>query len=227
VSRRRARSGLRLSVAALALALTLGAKPRDTIRVDDWESYPAGPLTLGATWRTYPFYERPNFKEPPAIVVDAERPVLHLATENEAMRIGRPLKVDVRRTPWLVWEWKPLALPAGGDLRARRRNDQAARVMLVFEGMKAIAYVWDTTAPVGAELPPEELELFQRVLIAVRSGPAGVGQWDRQRRNVHQDYRRVFGEEPRSINWVGLESHSKDTGTRSAARFGAVRFEPR
>lgn len=210
---------------ALALVFTLGAGPPGAVRVDDWESRQAGPLA--GAWRTYPFHERPAFKQPPAIVEDDGRHALRLATDAEAMRIGRTMKVDVRRTPWLVWEWKPLVLPQGGDVRDRRRNDQAARVMLVFEGMKAIAYLWDTSAPVGAEAPPEELEMFQRVLIVVRSGAPGVGRWDRQKRDVYKDYRRVFGEEPRPINWVGLESHSNDTRTRSAALFGAVYFEPR
>jgi len=216
---------LRLAAVALVMLLTLGAGPSGAVRVDDWESHQPGPLA--GAWRTYPFYEKAAFKEPPAIVVDDGRRALRLATAAEAMRIGRPMKVDVRRTPWLVWEWKPLVLPQGGDVRDRRRNDQAARVMLVVEGMKAIAYLWDTSAPVGAEAPPEELEIFQRVLIVVRSGTPGVGQWDRQKRDVYKDYRRVFGEEPRSINWVGLESHSNDTRTQSAALFGAVYFEPR
>lgn len=227
MDRCRLRSCLRLTAAALAAVLTLGAGPSPTVRVDDWDAHQAGPLQLGKAWRTYPFYERPTFKQPPAIVVDDGRSALRLATDGESMRVGRPMKVDVRQTPWLTWEWKPLVLPAGGDARDRRRNDQAARVMLVFEGMKAIAYLWDSSAPVGAEVPPEELEMFQRVLIVVRSGAPGVGQWDRQRRDVYKDYRRVFGEEPRSTNWVGFESHSDDTRTRSVTLFGAVHFEPR
>lgn len=216
-----------LAATVLAAVVALGAGPQGSVRVDDWDAHQAGPLKLSGAWRTYPFYERATFKQPPAIVLDAGRPVLHLVTGNEAMRVGRPMKVDLRQTPWLAWEWKPLVLPPGGDARDRKRNDQAARVMLVFQGMKGIAYLWDTTAPAGVEVPPEELEMFQRVLIVVRSGTAGVGQWGRQRRNVYRDFERVFGEEPPPINWVGLESHSNDTRTQSATLFGAVRFEPR
>ncbi|OGK86241.1 MAG: hypothetical protein A2W08_04875 [Candidatus Rokubacteria bacterium RBG_16_73_20] len=216
-----------LALGGLATALLLGAGPSGAVRVDDWESRQAGPLDLGGAWRTYPFYERPAFKQPPAIVVDDGRHALRLTTDNESARLGRALKVDLRRTPRLVWEWKPLVLPEGGDVRDRRRNDQAARVMVVFEGMKGIAYVWDTTAPVGAETQPDLFEIFQRVLIVVRSGPAGVGRWHRQTRDVAEDYRRVFGDEPRPTNFVGLEAHSNDTRSRSAALFGAVYFEPR
>jgi hypothetical protein len=140
-----------------------------TVKVNDWNLQDVGQLDLSAVWRAYP--PKPgNFSHPPAIVLDAGRPVLHLATAAEALRIGRPLQVHLTKTPWFVWEWKPLVLPDGADLRDPARNDQAGRVMLVFEGMKGILYVWDTAAPVGTEVRSDPLDFFERVLIVVRSG---------------------------------------------------------
>jgi hypothetical protein len=210
--------------ALAAVVLTLGAGPAATVRVDSWDAHPPGPLDLSGGWRRYPA-ERTPFKHPPAIVQDDGRAVLQMMTHGEAMRIGRTLNVDLRKTPWLVWEWKPLLLPEGGDVRDPKRNDQAGRVMIAFEGLKGILYVWDTTAPVGTEARPDELELFQRVLIVVRSGPGGLGQWSRERRNVSDDYRRLFDEEPPPIKLVGIESHSNDTSTRTTIRFRDLRFE--
>jgi hypothetical protein len=212
--------------AALAASLVAGASPAPGVRVDNWDALPAGPLDLDA-WRVYPFTQSATFKDPPAIVRDDGRPALRIKTDDEAVRVGRTVKVDLRRTPWLVWEWKALALPEGGDVRDAKLNDQAARVMLMFEGMRGILYVWDTTAPVGTESQPDELDFFQRVLIVVRSGPGTLGRWTRERRNVAADYRRAFGEAPRPIKWVGFEGHSNDTHSRSAALFGAIAFEPR
>lgn len=218
----------RRAVAALLALVVLagGAGAAGGVRVDNWETYPAGRLNLTGTWRPYPSEQA--FKQAPAIVRDGDRPALLLKTDDEPMRIGRTVKVDPRETPWLTWEWKVLALPAGGDVRNERRNDQAARVMVMFDGMKGLLYVWDTTAPVGAEsLPDDGFEMFKRALIVVRSGPEHLGQWERQRRNVYADYRRIFKGEPRTIKWIGLESHSNDTHTHTEALFGAVRFEPR
>ena len=227
LDRPRLGSGLRLILAGLAAAVALGAGPVGALRVDNWESYPAGVLDLSGTWRPYPPTERFTFKHPPAIVVDGGRPALRLTTEGEAMRVGRTLSLDVKEKPRLVWEWKPLVLPDGGDVRNRRRNDQAARVMLMFEGMKVLSYVWDTQAPIGTEARPDELEIFERVLIVVRSGGDGLGRWSAQDRDVYEDYRRVFGGEPRPLKWIGFESHSNDTRSRSSALFGPVRFESR
>jgi Protein of unknown function (DUF3047) len=212
--------------ALVAVFLTLGAGPIATVRVDSWDASPPGPLDLSGPWRRYP-PELTPFKHPPAIVQDNGRAVLQLTTDNEAMRIGRALKVYLEKTPWLVWEWKPLRLPGGGDVRDPKRNDQVARVMVAFEGMKGLLYVWDTTAPVGTETRPDELELFQRVLIVVRSGAGGLGQWSRERRNVFDDYRRLFDEDPPPIKLIGVESHSNDTNTRTSARFRDIHFQAR
>jgi hypothetical protein len=208
------------------VVLLLGAGPASTVRVDNWDAHPPGPLNLSAEWRRYP-PERGAFKQPPAILLDDGRPVLRLATDGEAMRVGRNLRIDAKATPWLSWEWKALVLPDGGDVRNAHRNDQAGRVMLVFEGMKGIQYVWDTTAPVGTEARPDEMELFQRVLIVVRSGPADLRRWCRERRNVYEDYRRLFDEEPPPIKLVGVETHSNDTHTHTAVLFGRVQFDAR
>jgi hypothetical protein len=99
--------------------------------------------------------------------------------------------------------------------------------MVVFEGMRGLQYVWDTTAPVGTEARPDEFSLFQRVLIVVRSGPREIGRWFRERRNVYEDYRRLFDETPPPLKLVGVESHSNDTNTRTSVRFGELHFDAR
>ena len=208
-----------------AAAVTLGAAAGGVVRLDDWDAYAPGAPVLGSVWSAYP--AGPKFKFAPAVVLDGGRQALMLKTENEAMRIGRAVKVDPRQTPWLTWEWKALVLPEGGDVRDPKRNDQAGRVMVMFEGLKGVLYVWDTTAPVGTESRPDGFEMFQRALVVVRSGEPRAGQWDRQRHNVYADYRRLFESEPRAIKWIGLESHSNDTHSRTAVVFGGVRFEAR
>jgi hypothetical protein len=221
------RRWFRLVVLAVALGLTLGAGVGLRERIDDWHTYSAGPLDLSGVWSPYPRSGSLRFTHPPAIVLDRGRPVLRLATASEPLRIGRAVEVDAKQSPWLVWEWNALELPDGGDVRDPRRNDQAGRVMVAFGRTRMLLYVWDTTAPVGTEVGPDPLDLFQRVLIVVRSGRDGAGQWHREQRDVAADHRRLWTDDPPSIKWIGLESHSNDTGTRSAVLFGAVGFDAR
>src|SRR2546428_12388696 len=151
--------------------------------------------------------------------MDNGRRVLELVTGRDTMASGRPFTIDARETPWLVWEWKALLLPEGGDVRSPRRNDQAGRVMLLFEGMRAILYVWDTTAPIGAEARSDSLDLVQRVLIVVRSGPQGIGEWQREKRDVYRDYRRLFEDEATPLQGGGFQGHFHDPRSESSGFF--------
>jgi Protein of unknown function (DUF3047) len=195
------------------------------IRVDTWETAPDGPLDLTRDWQLNPYAPSMTFRYPPAIVRDGTQRALRLRTERETMSLWRMVKADLQRTPRLVWEWKALRLPAGGDVRQPRRNDQAARVMVLFEGMNAIVYVWDTQAPIGTEVRPDEFAAVNRALIVVRSGADGLGHWQQEQRDVRADHRRIFGDEPRPVKLMSVESHSDDVAGESEALFGAIRFE--
>ncbi len=211
----------------LVASLMLGTSPVGPVRVDDWEETGEGPLAMTGHWSFYPSAARRTFKTPPAVVVDGGRKVLQLKTDHESVGMWGALAVDVSATPRLVWQWKPLILPEGGDVRRALKNDQAGRVMLLFDGWKAIVYVWDTTAPVGTEVRPDALGPVDRVLVVIRSGRSGLREWHRETRDVYLDYMRIFGEKPGRLKWVGLESHSDDVEGESAVLFGDVQFEKR
>ena len=99
--------------------------------------------------------------------------------------------------------------------------------MLLFEGWKAIVYVWETAAPIGTEVRPDALGPVDRVLMVVRSGRVGLGEWHRETRDVYRDYTRIFEEKPPRLKWVGLESHSGNVQSESAVLFGGISFEKR
>jgi Protein of unknown function (DUF3047) len=68
--------------------------------------------------------------------------------------ISKEVRVDVKQFPILVWRWKVVTLPRGGNSR-RETDDQAAQVYATFPRFptafrsRIIGYVWDTTAPAG------------------------------------------------------------------------------
>jgi hypothetical protein len=192
-------------------------------RVDTWDQN-VGPLDLSGRWQPYPGSSTGKVKAPPAVGRDEGRSVLRLETDHESVAIWRQLEIDPAAMRYLVWEWKVMRLPVGGDVRVPTRNDQAARVMVLFEGMKAIVYLWDTSAPVGTVIHPDTFALVVLVFVVVKSGSGGVGRWHRERRDVYEDYRRLFGERPRHVRSLGLESHSDDVASRSAVVFGPIGF---
>jgi Protein of unknown function (DUF3047) len=82
--------------------------------------------------------------------------------------------------------------------------------------------VWDGQAPL------ESVFAYPRTAriryLVVDSGDADTGRWLGHRRNVVDDYRRVFGGEPGRIRSVGVLTDSDDLRTRSEAWYGDLAF---
>jgi hypothetical protein len=63
-------------------------------------------------------------------------------------------------------------------------------------------------------------------MIVVRSGTADAGRWVAETRNVLEDYRRAFGEEPPPVSGVAVMTDTDQTGGRATAWYGDIRFAP-
>jgi hypothetical protein len=61
-------------------------------------------------------------------------------------------------------------------------------------------------------------------LIVAESGLQRVGDWITVRRNVAEDYRLAFGEEPGDIVGIGLMTDYGDDGSRRRAFYGDITF---
>jgi hypothetical protein len=140
--------------------------------------------------------------------------VLHLRSVRSSLSLERSFKADVKERPFLNWSWKAVGLPADGDVRAKGKNDQALQVLVGFDGGKVLSYIWDTNAPEGTvveESYPWPIDLSIRVLV-VQSGGSDMGKWIRVSRNLYEDYKRLFQEEPPPTYGVRIQMNTQHTG---------------
>jgi hypothetical protein len=61
-------------------------------------------------------------------------------------------------------------------------------------------------------------------MIAVQSGPSLVGQWLEEKRNLLEDYRKCFGEEPPTAGAVAIMTDTDNTGEQAVAWYGPIRL---
>ena len=175
-------------IVLLMVSWSAWAAQGDLVSVDNWTEYPVGvlPVSGPGKWKIYSSMK--VFKHPPSVVIDEDRRALLLKTDRETMAIGRSIHTDIATTRILVWEWKPVVLPVGGDVRelAAKRNDQVARVVAwfdasLFDERRAIAYIWDSSAPAGTIIrdrgltPSEPSWWFGRARMAWVPGTAKRG----------------------------------------------------
>jgi hypothetical protein len=88
-----------------------------------------------------------------------------------------------------------------------------------------IMYSWSNTAPVGTVVENDETRKIQTIVVENSGGR--IGEWSELRRNVLEDYRKVFGEEPWDIVGVGVMTDARNTREKARAQYGDISFRAR
>ena len=219
------RKALLLPLAALLTAVAAWAA--DIFVVADWSKYPIGTKGIPDGWKGG------NWGSPKYDFVIEEvdgRKVLHLRSEGDSSTISLDIKgkVKLKETPILEWQWKVTKLPTGADARKAATDDEAGQIYVAWprfpEAVRSriIGYIWDTTAPVGSIFKSDKTGTVNYVV--VESGPAKLGQWITERRNVAEDFRKIYGEEPDNPGGVSISIDSDDTKSSAEAFVGTILF---
>jgi hypothetical protein len=210
------------------ILLTFANADTVSLLVEDWTTQPLGSVGVPAGWTAESFGRRALYDL--AIEADGDRRVLHLRSLNDHSTISKDItgKVLIRATPILEWTWKVAVLPTGGDLREAGTSDLPIQVYVVWPRFPAlmrsrvIGYVWDANAPVGLVTPSRKTARV--TFVVLRSGSEDLGRWIQERRNVAEDYQRIFGEPPDDPRIVTISIDSNDTHSTAEAFVGPIRF---
>jgi hypothetical protein len=147
-----------------------------------------------------------------------------LRSANTSFSLQKEVQVDLRKYPVLSWKWKVTKLPAAGDYRKAGSDDQAAQLFLAFSKTRGIVYLWDTSAPAGSAGDAAAPFFMSIKAIVVRSGPGDSGKWITENRNVLEDYRNLFNEEPGPVAGIRLQINSQHTRTSAESYFADIAF---
>jgi hypothetical protein len=160
-----------------------------------------------------------------SLVSEGERQVLKAESRKAASGLYKEVNRDPREFPVLRWSWKIEGTIPKGDGRTKDGDDYAARVYVVFPRIlffrtRAINYIWANRLPKGTTLP--NAFSANALMIAVESGDEKATTWVSEERNVYEDYRMLFGEDPPAIGAVALMTDTDNTGGESVAYYGDI-----
>ena len=158
------------------------------------------------------------------------------------------LQADPQATPWMRWSWCTREVPPGMCVERSETDDSPARMMVAFDGDEqrlslrdralselvllitgehlpyaTLMYVWDAQLPVGSVVNYARTSRIR--YLVVESGPGRAGGWLRYERNVVEDFRRIFGEDPGPVDSVGLMTDSDDLKVDVETWYGDIRLE--
>jgi len=175
--------------------------------------------------------------------------VLSAKADAAATGLAQRIPIDVAKFPIVSWRWKISRLIESADNSQASKEDSPVRLVFEFDGDKSklsfgeraafslaeaisgrespyatLMYIWSNKVPVGTVIPNPRTNRVQMVVAS--SGAAGVGAWQSLTRNVRDDYKRAFGEEPGKMTAYGVLTDTDNTGESVQAWYGDIVFKP-
>ena len=215
-----------MSAAFLALLTAAGAS--GVVVIEDWMTDEVSRRGIPSGWRGEAFGRQADYDF--TMEQHVGRRVLHLESRNEHSTIARDItgKVNLKETPILEWTWKATILPTGGDLRRKETTDMAAQLYVVWPRFPAllrsriIGYVWDATTPVTTIVRSQKTGTV--TFVVMRSGSGDLGKWLTERRNVVEDYAKIYGEFPDNPGAITISIDTNDTHSTAESFMGPIVF---
>ena len=190
-----------------------------------------------------------KFKKPTQykLVTDNGRTVVKASANASASGLVHSVSIDPRTYPLLTWRWKVEELIAKADNTRKNTEDSPVRVVVSFEGdmeklslddrifydnvrlitgqqlpYATLMYIWENRVPRNEVVP--NLHTARIRMIVAESGRDKLGAWQEVTRNLREDYRKTFGEEPGRITAIGIMTDTDNTGENVHAYYGDIVF---
>lgn len=219
---------------ALALGAFSAATP-DGPWPDGWKPLTFPKIPLHTTYR---------------LVKDGNRVAVKAASQASSSGLTKEILIDPKEYPIIQWQWKVSNILKAGDVAKKEGDDYPARIYVTFQydsqkvglfgkakyeaarliygrypPLGAINYIWESRAPVGTAVPNPFTDQVQ--MIVVESGSSRLDTWITEERNVYEDYKRAFGQEPPMISGVAIMTDTDNTGESAEAYYGDIAFKKR
>ncbi len=200
-------------------SIAVGADSAGSILIDDFEAGLSG-------WEEKQFLGQTTYS---VVAEGINGHVLHALSSGSASGLIKEYSYSAKDYPLLTWRWKVSRTLTRGNARSKEGDDYAARVYVIFPHWlkpltRSINYIWANQLAVGESVPNT---FFSRaIMVAVESGDEKVGQWLVETRNVLEDYRRLFGEDPPMVGGIAIMTDTDNTGEQAQAWYDDIWILP-
>ena len=191
----------------LAQAPSGGGAGGDCVVIEDFSQSKEGAFPEG--WKARKDSGRPAY----AVHAEGGMRFLRASAKNLGIQAAKEKDWNLDQYPSLAWKWRPREFPKGANEQSGK-NDSVLSVYAVFPhsriSVKSVKYIWSEKVPVGTQL--ESSQGLTQVIV-LRSGQPEKGDaWVEERRNVVQDYKKLFNETkvPKPIG-IAVLTDSDDT----------------
>ncbi len=225
----------------LALASALNASENQKMVVGDFSQQDH---SLPESWDTLTFgsiEEHTSY----TLVDDEDIKVIKAESNESASGLSKKVTFNPKDYPYLSWRWKVNKAIPGTDVTSKSGDDYAARIYVMFKynledlpeqeqsriswykffngklpPLATLNYIWANKMPVGKIISSPYTDRVKMVVL--KNKGSELQQWHIEERNIYEDYKKAFGEEPKDVISIAIMTDTDNTEAMAESYFGDI-----
>ena len=153
---------------------------------------------------------------------------LKSVAENAASGLGKEIKIDLNKTPFINITWKIEKDLSGIKENTKKGHDYAARVFVIKKtgatplSNRAINYVFSSNNEVGTNWPsPYTKKSIDNVLASTKKN---LNEWITVKANVKDDFKKFHNLDVNELDGLAIMSDTDNSKMKSIAYFQNIYF---
>ena len=153
---------------------------------------------------------------------------LKAVADNAASGLGKEIKIDLNKTPFINITWKIEKDLRGIKENTKKGHDYAARVFAIKKtgatplSNRAINYVFSSNSEVGDNRPsPYTKKSIDNVLASTKDS---INQWVTVKANVKEDFKRFHDLDVNELDGLAIMADTDNSKKKSIAYFQNIYF---
>jgi len=209
----------------LGMLLAIGSVAQEGVFWVDKFSVEKGPDGIPVGWTLEKKTGNPEIK----VEQSGDNAFVLLRSNNSSFGLKKDLKFELKDYPYLNWKWKVSRLPEKGDFLKKDTDDQAAQLYVLFPRFPAklnteiVGYLWESNSKNKGKEGESQAWSKSKVIV-LQAGPEKLNQWIQEKRNVYEDYKKLFKKEPPKIGGISIYINTQHTQGRAESSFDHIYF---
>lgn len=180
-----------------------------------------------------------------SLVKDQNINVVKAESNKSASGLTKVIRFNPKEYPYLSWRWKVnKAIPAT-DVTKKSGDDYAARIYVMFDydvkdlpkdeqsqvnwykffngklpPLATLNYIWANKMAVGDIVSSAYTKRVK--MLALKNKNSALQQWHVEERNIYEDYKKAFGEEPKEVISLAIMTDTDNTNSMAESYFGDI-----
>lgn len=238
---------LPLFLATVFCSLILAEGPQKVIQLGLSEpDYEAGKEPAG--WRLRKTFGPRKGARAEWVIEDGIRAV-KLQSRGNLTFLEKRVDIDLKRFPVVSWKWKVENILDGIDERSPEEDDHPIRIFFVLDpdtekqslgfrlkrflyldrahghpmGGRFTEYLWSSHLQTGDII--EDPRKPHQKLMVIEGGTGNLGRWLSYKRNLYEDFKNLYRDEPRRLIFIGVLNDTDQTGQEAVSYIADLGFE--